>query len=205
MYVFVSVRRGWRGGWVDETIGLALYQICGNMGSVGRVLGLCCGGVGDVGGEWLWGLDQGLVGWGDVISVWVVTPDYMCRWQVQVSVYCAWRIHAHLMCTQCSIMVHLMAICFLPCICLLQISQIQTCLWVVVGPGFVSTSPAFMRTSASHPSGPHGRLAPKTVNRAPITGAWRFDRMFTAVCNRCDRFTTWRLCRLEPMSLSFSS
>ena len=49
----------------------------------------------------------------------------------------------------------------LPCICLWQISQIQTCMCVVVGPGFVSTSPAFMRDSASHPAGPHGRLAPK--------------------------------------------
>ena len=53
--------------------------------------------------------------------------------------------------------------CFLTCICLCQISQIQTC--VFVGPGFVSTSPAFMRSSASHPAGPHGRLAQKTVHR----------------------------------------
>ena len=27
----------------------------------------------------------------------------------------------------------------------------------VVGPGFVSTSPAFIRSSASHSEGPHGR------------------------------------------------
>ena len=40
-----------------------------------------------------------------------------------------------------------------------QISQIQTCLCVVVGPGFVSTSPTFMRSSAGHLAGPHGRLA----------------------------------------------
>ena len=33
----------------------------------------------------------------------------MCRWQVQVYVYCAWRIHGHLRCTQCSIMLYLMA------------------------------------------------------------------------------------------------
>ena len=31
-----------------------------------------------------------------------------------------------------------------------QISQIQTCLRVVVGPGSVSTSPAFMRSIATH-------------------------------------------------------
>ena len=79
--------------------------------------------------------------------------------------YCAWRIPAHLRCTQCSILLHLMDICFLTCICLWQISQIQTFLFRVVGPGLVSTSPAFV--SASHPAGPHGRHAQKTVNRAP--------------------------------------
>ena len=52
--------------------------------------------------------------------------DSLCRWQVQVPAYCAWRIPAHLRCTQCSILLHLMDICFLTCICLWQISQIQT-------------------------------------------------------------------------------
>ena len=96
--------------------------------------------------------------------------DSLCRWQVQVSVYCAWRIPAHLRCTQCSILLHLMDICFLTCICLWQISQIQTFFFKVVGPGLVSTSPAFVSSSASHPAGPHGRHAQKTVNRAPIAG-----------------------------------
>ena len=96
--------------------------------------------------------------------------DYLCRLQVQVSVYCAWRIPAHLRCTQCSILLHPMNICFLTCICLWQISQIQTRLFDVVGHVVVSTSPAFVRSSASHPAGTHGRLAPKTVNRAPIAG-----------------------------------
>ena len=85
--------------------------------------------------------------------------DSLCRWQVQVSVYCAWRIPAHLRCTLCSILLHLMDICFLTCICLWQISQIQTFLFKVVGPGLVSTSPAFVSSSASHPAGPHGRHA----------------------------------------------
>ena len=58
----------------------------------------------------------------------------------------------------------------LTCICLWQISQIQTFLFKVVGPGLVSTSPAFVSSSASHPAGPHGRHAQKTVNRAPIAG-----------------------------------
>ena len=32
-----------------------------------------------------------------------------------------------------------------------------------VGPGFVSTSPGFMRSSAIHPACPHDRLAQKNV------------------------------------------
>ena len=54
-----------------------------------------------------------------------VSLDYLCIWQVQVSVYCAMWIPAHRRCTQFSIMLHLIDICFLPCICLWQISQIQ--------------------------------------------------------------------------------
>ena len=76
-------------------------------------------------GEWVGGLDQGLEGWGGVMSVWVVSLDSLCRWQVQVSVYCSWRIPAHLRCTQCSIQ------------CLQQISPIQTRLYNVVGPVLV--------------------------------------------------------------------
>ena len=72
----------------------------------------------------------------------------------------------HLMCTQCSILLHLFDISFLPYICLWQISHIQACLRVVVGPGFVSTSSTFRGGgSASNQTDPHGRLAPKTVNR----------------------------------------
>ena len=78
----------------------------------GGVLDVClcfgCSGVGSVGGELVWGLGQGLAGWGGVMSVGVVSLDYLCRSQVQVFVYCAWRIPAHLRCTQCSILLHLM-------------------------------------------------------------------------------------------------
>ena len=65
-------------------------------------------------GARVWGV-CGLSGPGlvDVMSVWVVSPDYLCRWQAQVSVYYARRIPAHLRCTQCSIL----------CICLWRISQ----------------------------------------------------------------------------------
>ena len=50
------------------------------------------------------------------------------------------------------------------------LSQIQTFLFKVVRSGLVSTSPTFVSSSASHPAGPHGRHAQKTVNRAPIAG-----------------------------------
>ena len=98
-----------------------------------------------------------------------MSVDSLRRWRVQVSVYCAWRIPAHLRCTQCSILLHLMDICFLTYICLRQISQIQTVLFKVVGPGLVWTSPAFVSSSAIHPAGPHGRHAQKTVNRGGST------------------------------------
>ena len=134
---------------MDERIGFGLYQSCGNRGSVGHVSAF-----------WLWwcgwGVGRGLGGVGGVMSVCVVSLDYLCRWQVQVSVYCAWHTAAPLRCTQCSIMLHLMDICFLTCICLQHISQIPTLLVVVVVPGLVSTSPAC-------------RLA-KKVNLTPIAG-----------------------------------
>ena len=50
------------------------------------------------------GPGSGAVGW----CYGCVSLDSLCRWQVQVSVYCAWRIPAHLRCTQCSILLHLM-------------------------------------------------------------------------------------------------
>ena len=119
--------------------------------------------------------------------------------RVQVYVYCAWRISAHLRYNQCSILLHLMDICFLTCICLWQISQIQTRLFKVVGPGLVTTSPAFVSSSASHPASPHGRHAQTTVNRAPLLGAGRFDTICIAARVRCDSSTACRLCRLEPV------
>ena len=69
-----------------------------------------------------------------------------------------------------------MDICFLTCICLWQISQIQSRLFNVVRPGLVLTSPAFVRSSASHPAGPHCRLGQKTVNRAPSAGGGKVRR-----------------------------
>ena len=98
--------------------------------------------------------------------------------------YCVWRIPAHLRCTQCSILLHLMDICFLTYIW--QISQIQTPLFIVVGPGLVSTSPASVSSSASSLVGPkNGKSG-------------RFDTNCTAACVRCDSSTACRLCRLDP-------
>ena len=121
--------------------------------------------------------------------------DYLCSWQVQVSVYCTRRIPEHLMCTQYSILLHRIDIGFLPCICLLQISQIPTCLSVVVGSGFVSTLPAFMRSSTSHPAAPPGHLAKKREIGPPFLGTGDFETICTATCQtRCDSSTTCRLC-----------
>ena len=107
--------------------------------------------------------------------------------------YCAWRIPAHLRCTQCSILLHLMDICFLSCICLWQISQIQTCLFKVVGPGLVLTSPAFVSSSASHPASPHGWHCP--VNRAPIAGGRKIRPQFAQQLE-----SACRVCRLEQVN-----
>ena len=37
---------------------------------------------------------QCIIGWGGVMSVCIVNPEYFFIWQVQVSVYCARRIPA---------------------------------------------------------------------------------------------------------------
>ena len=127
----------------------------------------------------------------------MLSLDYLCLWQVQVSVYCARRIPAHLKCTQCSIMLHLIDVCFLTCICLWKISHIQTCLRVFVGPRFVSTSLAFMRSSTSYPVGPHDWLAPKTVIGPPFLGGGA-KQFAQGLPDHCYSFTACMLCRLEP-------
>ena len=76
-----------------------------------------------------------------------------------------------------------------------QISQIQTCLRVVVGPGLVSTSPAFMRSIASYPAGPHGEHAPKTVIGPPLLGEGGVDTVCQAAVTAPPRVgcVVWRL------------
>ena len=65
---------------------------------------------------------------------------------------------------------------------------------MVVGPGLVSASPAFMRSIASHPAGPYGRLAQITV--IDREGATQFAQ---GLLDRCDNSTACMLCCLEPI------
>ena len=68
-------------------------------------------------------------------------------------------------------------------------------LFVVVGPELVSTSPAFVCSSASHPAGPHDRLDQKTVNRTPIAGGGRvWHNLYSSL------WPLWQLHRLYAVS-----
>ena len=49
----------------------------------------------------------------------------------------------------------------------------------VVETGLISTSPALMRSIASHPAGPHDRHAPNTVIGFPLLGAGGVDIICT--------------------------
>ena len=103
----------------------------------------------------VWMIGSGRVRWGVLMSVWVWGLNIVCIWYVQVILYCVRRIAAYLRCNQ----LHFIDICIIPYIWLGKISQIQTCLRVVVGPGLVSRRPAFVRSSVRHPAGSHGQLA----------------------------------------------
>ena len=89
----------------------------------------------------------------------------------------------------------------LPTMCLFMadIANPDLFVCVVVGPGFISTSPAFTRSRASHPAGQHGRLAQKnSKSGSHCWGREVFDTICTAVCNRRDSSAACRLCCLEP-------
>ena len=62
-----------------------------------------------------------------------------------------------------------MDICFLTCICLRHISQIQTCLCEVVEPGIVSTSAAFMRVRIAGLSKKKDKYGPHCWGRVVST------------------------------------
>ena len=118
----------------------------------------------------------------------------LCRWQVQVNVYCAWRITAHLRCTQCSLFLHLMDICFLTCIGLYQISQIHTRVcdvcraWICLDITCFYEKQCHTSIWSAWTTCPNiGKLGP------PLMGAAGFDTLCTAVCERCDSSTACRL------------
>ena len=126
--------------------------------------------------------------------------DSLCRWQVQVSVYCAWRIPAHLRCTQCSILLHLMDICFLTCICLWQISQIQTFCLKLSDLDWSRHHPLFREQPA--PSIQRVRMPKNGKNRAPIAGGGEVrHNLHSSLKPLCYSSTAvCRLCRLEPIT-----
>ena len=66
MYVFGLGRRGWRGGEWMRGLGLGFTNPVGTWGVLDVYLCFGCGGVG---GEWVGCLDQGLEGWGGVMSM----------------------------------------------------------------------------------------------------------------------------------------
>ena len=74
----------------------------------------------------------------------------------------------------------------------------QTCWRVFVGPGFVPTSPAFMRSSTTiHRVGMTG--SPKNENGTPIAGGGSVRYNLYSVCHTTvTAATACRLCRLEP-------
>ena len=91
--------------------------------------------------------------------------DYLCSWQVQVSVLGAYmRIFGVPSVQSCGTL-SISASYFVFVNGRYRKSRFVC---VGVGPGFVSTSSASIRSNASHPVGPHGPLAKKTVNWAPI-------------------------------------
>ena len=103
-------------------------------------------------------------------------------------------IPAHQRCTQYSILLHLMDICFLTCICLRQISQVKTFLGFVVRPELVLTSPAFMRSSSSGSA-----WLAKKFNWVPIAVGRRGRHNLHS--GLTDSSTACRLCHLEPQIL----
>ena len=154
---------------------------------------MCLARAGVVGGEWATGLGLGFTNSGGTWGKWD-----MCLCFVYGGVGGVGEEWVGCLGPGNGVVLCLSELWFLTCICLWQISQIQTRLFNVVGPGLVSTLTAFVRSSASHPADPHGQFAQITVTRAPISGAGRFDTICTAVC---DSSTACRQCRLEPAVL----
>ena len=106
----------------------------------------------------MWGVGRGLGPGSGGVGYVCVSPDSLCRWQVQV-IYRARRIPAHFRCTKCSILLYLIY------------AYGRYCISLLVGPGFVSTSPTLMRSGVGHPSSVTAWPGcQKAVNRAERFG-----------------------------------
>ena len=154
MYVFGSGRCGWRVGEWMRGLGLGFTNPVGTGGVLGVCLYFGCDGVG---GEWVGAWTR--VGSGGVV---------LCLCEERFWILCIYgrsRYLCNVLADTCTSEVHPVFNPVAPYgyllsdIVLWQISQIQTRLFIVVGPGLVSTSPAFVSSSASHPACPHGRHA----------------------------------------------
>ena len=100
--------------------------------------------------------------WGVGVGSWARESGVMSVCIVSLDIWCRWQVEASVCCTQCSVAPYQY---LLPTVYLSLADIVNPdFLRVVVGPGFVSTSPALMRSSASHPTGPHGWPVKKTVN-----------------------------------------
>ena len=124
-------------------------------------------------------VSQGLGGLGGIMYVCVVSLDYLCLWQVQVSVYYARRIPAHLRCTQCSILLHLIDIGFLTCICMcIANPDLFVCgsrTWSRIRPLLRGALTAIQRVRMIG--------MPKNGNRVPIAGGGRGRHNLYRVCH----------------------
>ena len=113
--------------------------------------------------------------------------------------------------TQCSIILHLIDICFLPCICLWQILQIQTCVCVVVGTVFVvvvvvcplqlslSTNPGCPGPESSVPVS-SGRACPISLQ---VTDNWDEPCNRTGEVHPLDPFHTLDNLKNQFVSIAF--
>ena len=98
----------------------------------------------------------------------VVRLDPLCIWQIQVFIVLGGYLRIlsapsiQSCCTLSTSSSYRVLVCS-------RYGKSRLFLCVVVGPGFVSTSPAFMRSSGSA-----WPACPETVNRAPIVGNGRY-------------------------------